>query len=79
MVALAPAAWVTAVLFGAGVVNAMRRRAPDHAVVWALAGFGGILLQNATFAAVTSVRPRSLRPGERARRRCGRYTTRCSR
>lgn len=55
-VALGPTAWVAAVLFGAGVVSAARRSAQDDAFVWALAGFAGILLQNATFTVVTSLR-----------------------
>lgn len=53
---LGPIAWAAAVLFGAGVVTAVRRRAPERALPWALAGFGGILLQNATFTAVVALR-----------------------
>lgn len=54
--ALGPVAWVAAVLFGAGVVTAVRRRGPEHAAPWALAGFGGVLLQNATFTIVVALR-----------------------
>lgn len=54
--ALGPIAWVAAVLFGAGVVTTVRRRGPEHASTWALAGFAGVLLQNATFTCVTALR-----------------------
>ncbi len=54
--ALGPIAWVAAVLFAAGVVTAIRRRGAEHAMPWALAGFGGVLLQNATFTIVVALR-----------------------
>jgi hypothetical protein len=54
--ALGPIAWLAAVLFGAGVVTAVRRRGPEDAATWALAGFGGVLLQNATFTIVVALR-----------------------
>jgi len=55
-VALGPVAWVAAVLFGAGVVTALRGRVAAHGLMWALAGFGGLLLQNATFTGVVALR-----------------------
>jgi len=54
--ALGPIAWIAAVLFGAGVVTAVRRRGSERATHWALAGFGGVLLQNATFTIVVALR-----------------------
>jgi hypothetical protein len=54
---LGPIAWLAAAVFGAGVVTAVwRRDAEDHAAMWALAGLGGILLQNATFTGVVALR-----------------------
>lgn len=48
--ALTPLAWVLSTVFGAGVVAAMRDEA------WALVGFAGVLMQNATFAGIVAVR-----------------------
>lgn len=50
--ALTPLAWLLATIFGASAVTALW-----HAErVWALTGFAGVLLQNATFAAVIATR-----------------------
>ena len=54
--ALAPAAWVLATLFGAGAVAALRRSERDRGEAWSLVGFAGLVLQNATFAAVVAIR-----------------------
>jgi hypothetical protein len=50
--ALTPLAWLLATVFGASAVVALW-----HAErVWALTGFAGVLLQNATFAAIIATR-----------------------
>ena len=49
--ALTPLAWVFATVFGAGVVAAT-----PHRDAWSLAGFGGLLMQNATFAGIVAIR-----------------------
>jgi hypothetical protein len=54
--ALTPAAWVLATIFGAAAVGVLWPLERDRGTAWSLAGFGGLLLQNATFAAVTAVR-----------------------
>jgi hypothetical protein len=55
-VVLGPTAWIAASVFGAGVVAATRAVATDRGVLWALAGFAGVLLQNAAFSAVMALR-----------------------
>lgn len=54
--ALGPIAWVLATMFGAGAVAATWRSERDRGEAWSLVGFGGVVLQNATFAAVIAVR-----------------------
>jgi hypothetical protein len=50
--AFTPLAWLLATVFGASAVTALW-----HAErVWALTGFAGVLLQNATFAAIIATR-----------------------
>ena len=51
---LGPVAWVLAVLFGAGAVAALRTYPGNEP--WALAGFAGLILQNATFTGVVAIR-----------------------
>jgi hypothetical protein len=51
-----PLAWVLAVLFGAGVVAAVRRSERERGEAWSLVGFAGLVLQNATFSGVTAIR-----------------------
>lgn len=51
---LGPVAWLLAVLFGAGAVAALRTYPGNEP--WALAGFAGLVLQNATFAGVVAIR-----------------------
>ena len=50
--ALTPLAWLLATVFGASAVATLWRA--DR--VWALVGFAGVLLQNATFAAIVATR-----------------------
>lgn len=50
--ALAPAAWVFATVFGAGVLTALWHTERG----WALVGFAGLILQNAAFAVVIALR-----------------------
>lgn len=50
--AFVPLAWLAATVFGAGAVVALWRAER----VWALVGFAGVLLQNATFAAIIATR-----------------------
>jgi hypothetical protein len=52
----APAAWLLAVLFGAAAVAAVRASGAAGAETWALAGFAGLVLQNATFTGVVAIR-----------------------
>ncbi|MDH2425937.1 hypothetical protein [Sphaerisporangium sp. TRM90804] len=54
--ALTPAAWLLATLFGAGAVAALRRSEHERGEAWSLVGLAGLLLQNATFAAVVATR-----------------------
>jgi hypothetical protein len=54
--AFLPAAWVLATLFGAGALAAALRATEPATAAWAYAGFAGVLLQNATFAAVMALR-----------------------
>ncbi len=51
---LGPVAWLLAVLFGAGAVSALRASPGNEP--WALAGFAGLILQNATFTGVLAIR-----------------------
>ena len=51
---LGPVAWLLAVLFGAGAVAALRTYPGNEP--WALAGFAGLVLQNATFTVVVAIR-----------------------
>lgn len=50
--ALMPLTWGLATLFGAGAVRAT----PDGERAWALAGFGGIILQNSAFTVIVALR-----------------------
>ncbi len=50
--AFTPLAWLLATVFGASAVTALWRA--DR--MWALVGFAGVLLQNATFAAIVATR-----------------------
>ncbi|WP_026928926.1 hypothetical protein [Glycomyces tenuis] len=52
---LAPAAWVLTTLFAAGLVSALWGEGAETAG-WALVGFAGVLMQNATFTAVEALR-----------------------
>jgi hypothetical protein len=54
--AACPTAWLLAVMFGGAAVVAIGPRASDLGAAWALAGFAGLLLQNATFTAVVALR-----------------------
>jgi hypothetical protein len=54
--ALAPAAWMLATMFGAGVVAATWRSERDRGEAWSLVGFAGLVLQNAAFAGVVAIR-----------------------
>jgi hypothetical protein len=54
--ALTPAAWVLATVFGAGVCSVLWRSERDRGEAWSLVGLAGLLLQNATFAAVVATR-----------------------
>lgn len=49
-----PVAWFCAVLFGAGVLAALRSTERDTG--WSLVGFAGLLLQNATFTVIVGLR-----------------------
>ncbi|MFD0365841.1 hypothetical protein ACFQZZ_30760 [Nocardia sp. GCM10030253] len=57
-VAMAPAplGWFCAVLFGAGALAALRPAERATGEGWSLAGFAGLLLQNATFTVVVGIR-----------------------
>lgn len=52
---LAPAAWLFTTIFAAGLLSALWDHGPAT-VGWALAGFGGVLMQNATFTVVEALR-----------------------
>ncbi|MEJ3747325.1 hypothetical protein WEI85_29070 [Actinomycetes bacterium KLBMP 9797] len=54
--ALGPATWVLATLFGAGAVLALWPAERERGEAWSLVGFGGLLLQNATFTAIVATR-----------------------
>ncbi|MDC0668198.1 hypothetical protein [Nannocystis radixulma] len=54
--ALTPFAWVLSALFGAGAVQVLWRSERDRGGAWALAGFAGVLLQNAAFTGVVALR-----------------------
>lgn len=51
----APAAWLFTTVFAAGLLAALWDNEPAT-VGWALAGFGGVLMQNATFTVVEALR-----------------------
>ncbi|MEV6062640.1 hypothetical protein AB0L62_21790 [Nocardia asteroides] len=51
-----PLAWFCAVLFGAGVLATLRSAERDTGTGWSLAGFAGLLLQNATFTVIVGLR-----------------------
>jgi hypothetical protein len=53
---LTPAAWAMATLFGAGAVAALWTFERKRGEAWSLVGFGGLIMQNATFAAVIAAR-----------------------
>ncbi len=53
---LAPVAWLLVLLFGAAAVAAVRASGAAAAEAWALAGFAGLVLQNATFTGVVAIR-----------------------
>ncbi|MFI9403789.1 hypothetical protein [Nocardia sp. NPDC052316] len=54
--ALTPAAWVCATVFGAAAVATIWPRERAAGSAWALVGFAGLLLQNATFLCVVAIR-----------------------
>ncbi|MDT0321643.1 2-oxoglutarate/malate transporter [Streptomyces millisiae] len=54
--ALTPAAWVLATLFGAGSFAVLWPAERRRGEAWSLLGMAGLLLQNATFAAVVACR-----------------------
>jgi hypothetical protein len=54
--ALGPVAWVLGSLLGAATVAAVHGQTAPTGMTWALAGFTGLLLQNATFTAVVAIR-----------------------
>ncbi|MFE1595512.1 hypothetical protein [Nocardia sp. NPDC058705] len=51
-----PLGWFCAVLFGAGVLAALRPAERVAGTGWSLVGFAGLLLQNATFAVIIGIR-----------------------
>lgn len=53
---LAVGIWILAVVFGAAVVAAVRPSERARGEAWSLVGFGGLLLQNATFTVFTATR-----------------------
>jgi hypothetical protein len=50
----APIAWVTLILFAAGVVAALRPHERLSGDTWSLAGFGGVVMQSAIFPGVVA-------------------------
>ncbi|OLF16033.1 hypothetical protein [Actinophytocola xanthii] len=54
--ALTPAVWVLATVFGAGAVSVLWAAERGRGEAWALAGFAGLVLQNATFTGVVATR-----------------------
>ncbi|MFD4460021.1 hypothetical protein [Nocardia sp. NPDC058480] len=51
-----PLGWFCAVLFGAGVLAALRPAERTAGTGWSLVGFAGLLLQNATFTVIVGIR-----------------------
>ncbi|MFD5177218.1 hypothetical protein ACFWM1_15500 [Nocardia sp. NPDC058379] len=51
-----PLAWFCAVVFGAGVLTAVRRAERAAGTGWSLVGFAGLLLQNAAFTVIVAIR-----------------------
>jgi hypothetical protein len=67
--AIAPAAWVMATMFGAGVVAALRQSERDRGEAWSLIGFGGLIAQNAVFTGVVAIHlalAETAAPGDRS-------------
>ena len=54
--ALAPGAWILAIVFGAGALVTMRQSELARGEAWSLLGVTGLALQNATFAGVVATR-----------------------
>ncbi|MFI8976561.1 hypothetical protein ACIGO9_26995 [Nocardia asteroides] len=54
--AATPVAWFCAVVFGAGVLAALRSTERDSGTGWSLVGFAGLLLQNGTFTVIVGLR-----------------------
>ncbi|WP_219467802.1 hypothetical protein [Nonomuraea rhizosphaerae] len=52
---LVPVTWLGLTLFAAGLLSVLWRGSPDQGA-WALVGFAGVLLQNATFTCVEALR-----------------------
>lgn len=52
---LAPVSWLCTTVFAAGLLSVLWRDGPEPGA-WALVGFAGVLMQNATFAAVEALR-----------------------
>jgi len=50
----APLAWITLILFAAGVVAALRPHERLSGDTWSLAGFGGVVMQSAIFPGVVA-------------------------
>jgi hypothetical protein len=53
---LTPTAWVLATVFGAGAVAALWTSERKRGAAWSLVGFGGLIMQNGTFAGVIATR-----------------------
>jgi hypothetical protein len=53
--AIAPAAWVLATVFGAGVVAVLWRSEGERGEAWSLVGFAGLVAQNAVFTGVVAI------------------------
>ncbi|MCF6471887.1 hypothetical protein FAF44_26360 [Nonomuraea sp. MG754425] len=53
---VAPATWLFTTLFAAGLLAVLWRGDQVGSNIWALAGFAGVLMQNATFMVVESLR-----------------------
>jgi hypothetical protein len=52
---IAPVAWLCTTVFAAGLLSVLWRSGSDQGA-WALVGFAGVLLQNATFTCVEALR-----------------------
>ena len=52
---IVPASWLFTTVFAAGLLSVLWRGGPG-AGAWALVGFGGVLMQNATFTCVEALR-----------------------